>query len=124
LMIDFLDEGASSRSKQEMPRNSQAVRKPTIDRCFLIHASSALQNSQAVRILYLSRKAEIWRPIPHTSSTGYLRKISSRFCSSFKAKMPLCSGWLFAIALATLARVLVEATPMETGIPVHWRVLL
>ena len=60
------------------------------------------------------------RPIPQTDPTGSSFRILSLVVLSNNKKTP---EFFFAILLATFARVLVGATPIDTGIPVHLAIL-
>ena len=112
-----IDPGSPSGTA-ETPRSSSAVFQSVTEKRRRIQASSARARSKAVRMPAALSRAATRLPTPQTSSTGL--SLRSRVQSSSPGRICHSPRPLFLAAwLASLARVLVEEMPMETGIPVQ-----
>ena len=85
---------------------------------FFIQDSLAFTKSNAVLKPLAYRNLAYCLPIPQRSSTETCFKTSCIVLGFFIRKTPVFVYFL-ATLLATLAKVLVGAIPIDTGIPVH-----
>jgi hypothetical protein len=75
--------------------------------------------SAAVITPIASNRLRQRRPTPHTSPTGVAASAAWVSVGVSSTKTPPSAGSFLARSAASLARVLVGATPMDTGNPVH-----
>ena len=120
---------AGLNSMTDSPHSSVHVLQPVTVSNFRTHVLSACVKFQAVSILASrSFRLEAW-PIPHTSATSMMFNASTLSSSVPMTDTPSNPKWVrgnnlfFANRFATFANVLVDATPIDTGIPTRFQMV-
>ena len=107
------------RPKHACPRNSAWVRAPVTPMCARTHGSDWRTKSWAVCTPIASNRLVQRRPTPHTSPTGVAASAASMLGCPSSSHTPPELRFFLARPAASLARVLVGPTPIDTGMPVQ-----